>query len=511
MSVRNGVSDGLPGGDLREWRKPNHADRPVRPVAGEVNGRHAISFAADGPSPDQIRTPAEFMVRLRQLKEWTGFTYRELETRTAEIGDHLPRSTLASTLRRDALPRQRFVETLVRACGLDPVPWTRTRTRLAVRLATAAHPAEPPSSPEPRRVPCQLPVGPPGLVGRDRELDRLVRMLATTPVTVVSGPPGAGKSAVGVRAAHMAAHLFPDGQLYAGLRARAPGAEPPAPAEIAGLLLRSLGVPGASVPADAEEAAGALRTVLSGRRVLVLLDDVATAAQVRPLVPVGGRSAAILTSTAALTSLDGSGCVYLDPLSPDEARQMLERLIGAERVRAEPEAARTLADLCGHLPLGLRLAAARLAARPHWPVRALTERMDDERRRLDEFRVDGMELRASLAVSFEHLARSHDEHARLAARVLGLLAGLPPGEMRLAEAAALLDMSQEAADRALERLVDANLVESRGPGSYRVPDLVRLFALERSGGGGNGRDGGGGGHGARHERPHLWQAPEAHT
>ena len=440
------------------------------------------------------------MARLRQLKEWAGFTYRELERRTGEIGDHLPRSTLASTLRRDALPRRRFVETMVRACGLDPVPWARARTRLAVRLATAEHTAPPagpahpafaaeparpaePGSPHARPVPRQLPYGSPGMVGRDRELGRIVEILTTAPVTVVSGPPGAGKSAAAVRAAHMAAHLFPDGQLYANLRDKGPGAEPPGPAEIAGLLLRSLGVPASAVPADAEEAAGTLRTALSGRRMLVLLDGVTTAAQVRPLAPVGGRSAVILTSTVHLTSLDGCGCVRLGPLAPDEAELMLEGLLGTERVRAEPEAARALADLCGRLPLCLRIAAARLAARPHWPLRTLTERMDDERRRLDELRVDGMELRATLAASFEHLAGSRDECARLAARVLGLVAGRSTGETGLEEAAALLDMPSEAVDRALERLVDANLVESRSPGSYRVPDLVRLFALERGGGG----------------------------
>ncbi|MBC6459925.1 helix-turn-helix domain-containing protein [Actinomadura sp. HBU206391] len=461
----------------------------------------------DRPSPEQAGTPEEFMVRLRQLREWTGLTFRDLETRSRRLGDHLPRSTLASTLRRDALPRQEFVEALVRACGLDPAPWARARRRLAVRLAAAEPAGErtwvQAAEQAPVRdgsAPHQLPLAPPVLVGRDRELDQVAGMLAGTPVTVISGPAGAGKSAVGVRAAHRAAHLFPDGQLYVNLRGTTPGAEPPAPAEIAGVLLRSLGIAWPQAPADAGEATGRLRTALSGRRLLVLLDDVASAAQVRPLVPCCGPSAVILTSRMSLTSLDGSRHVRLDPLSHAEAEEVLERNLGAERVRAEPEAVRTLADLCGHLPLGLRIAAARLAARPEWPVRVLTRRLADERRRLDEFRVDDMDVRASLAVSFEDVAGSDDEPARLAARVLGRLADLPAGEIRLPEDAVLLEVPEDTADRALERLVDAGLVESRTPGCYRVSELVRLFALEQSESGVRGESGGQGESGVRGER-----------
>jgi len=285
---------------------------------------------------------------------------------------------------------------------------------------------------------------------------------------------------VGVRAAHLAAHRFPDGRLYVNLRGTTPGAEPMTPAEVAGALLRSLGTPDAQVPSDAGEAAARLRSALSDRRVLVLLDDVASAAQVRPLVPIGGPSAAVLTSRASLTSIEGSLHLRVGELSHEAAQEVLAWYLGQERVRAEPEAVRTLASQCGRLPLVLRVAAARLAARPDWPVRALTGRMADERRRLDEFRVDDLEVRASLAVSFEDLERSRAEQDRMAARALRLIAGLPPGEVRLPDAAAALDASRDAADRVLERLVDANLVESGGPGRYRVPELVRLFALERA-------------------------------
>ena len=419
------------------------------------------------------------MVRLRQLKDWTGLTYRELETRSRGNGDHLPRSTVASALRRNALPRHEFVETMVRACGLDPDPWLHARRRLTVLGETAERPADAAPAEQPS-TPRQLPPTPPVLAGRSRELEHAVRMLSSTPVTVVSGPPGVGTSAVGVRAAHLVTHEFPDGQLYVNLRGTTPGAEPLTPAQIAGVLLRSVGIPGSQVPADAGEAAGKLRTVLSDRRVLIVLDDVGSAAQVRPLVPCGGRSTVILMSRTPLTSLDGSRHVHLAPLSRGEAQEMLEGYLGAERVRGEPDEVRTLVDLCGGLPLGLRVAAARLAARPEWPVRALTERMADVRRRLDEFRVDDLEVRASLAVSFERLGGGDDDQARLAVRVLGLMAGLPSGEVRLPEAAALLNLSQDVADRALERLVDANLVESGTPGKYWVSDLVRLFALERS-------------------------------
>lgn len=432
------------------------------------------------PTPDGAMTPDEFMVRLRQLKEWTGLTYRDLEARSRSTGGHLARSTLASTLRRNALPRQEFVEAMVRACGLDPAPWARARRRLAV-LHAAAEPAADRAPGARGTAPRQLPPAPPVLVGRDAELGRLARMLGAAPVTVISGPPGAGKTAVGVRAAHLVADRFPDGQLYVDLRGTAPNDEPLTPAEIAGVLLRSLGEGDARAAADAGEAAGRLRTALSGRRVLIMLDDVASAAQVRWLAPCGGGSAVLLTSRATLTSLDGSRHVRLGALPPDRARQALELFLGAERVRGEPEAVRTLADLCDRLPLALRIAAARLAARPEWPVRALVERMADPRRRLDELRVDDMDMRASLAVSFADLARGRDEAARLAVRVLGLPAEPPDGQVRTATAASLLDVPPDSAERALERLVDVGLAESSAPGRYRVPGLVRLFALEPNG------------------------------
>ncbi|TDD72483.1 NB-ARC domain-containing protein [Actinomadura rubrisoli] len=455
----------------------------------------------NAPTPHCAATPAEFMLRLRQLKEWTGLTYRQLEARGRRHGDGLPRSTLAATLRRGGLPREEFVESLVKACGQDPVPWTGVRRRLAVQSmadgaeGSAPAAAVPPPAPAPGGAswaaggaggpdaPHQLPVGTGVLVGRDREVAEVARLAggdgAGAPIVVVSGPPGVGKSALGVRAAHLAAARFPDGQIYVDVRGASPGTAPLTPVEIAGRLLRGLRGPGAPVPADAEEAAALLRSVLADRRVLVVLDDVASAAQVRPLVPFGRRCAALMTSRTSLTSLDGARCLRLGRLAPRDAETVLERFLGAERVAAEPDAVRLLADLCDGLPLGLRVAAARLAARPGWPLGALAERLSDPRGRLDEFRVDDLEVRASLAVSFDALAGSDDAQARAAARALPLLADLPGGDVRLPEAAALLHLSSEETGRALERLVDASLVESPAPGAYRVPDLVRLFARER--------------------------------
>jgi hypothetical protein len=442
---------------------------------------------SNSAQPHRAKTPAEFMLRLRQLKEWAGLTYRQIEIRSRRHGDCLARSTLAATLRRDALPREDFVRSLVRACGHDPDPWIRVRRELAVM--TAAEPqkeSSPVSGPEVapglESPPRQLPLDADVLVGRDRELREVTRLVSGSdpgaPVIVISGPPGVGKSAVGIRAAHLAAEHFPDGQLYVNLRGASPGADPLTPAEIAGILLRRLRISGSAVPADAGEAAALLRCLLADRRVLVLLDDVACAAQVRPLVPFGRRSVALMTSRMTLTSLDGSRCLRVGHLSHDDAEAVLERLLGPERVTAEPEAVKHLADLCDHLPLGLRIAAARLAARPWWPVCALVERLADERHRLDEFKVDDLGMRAILAVSYDALAVSDDPHARMAASALPLLADLSAGEVLLAEAVKLLNTSMAEAGRTLERLVDANLMESAAPGCYRLPNLVRLFARE---------------------------------
>ncbi len=423
------------------------------------------------PEPCRARTGSEFVGLLRHLKEWSGLTYRQLELRARRQGAQLPRSTVAAALGRASLPREEVVDGIVRACGHDPDPWLEARAKLALGGA-----AELPGDSAPR----QLPPAATALAGREAELEQLRRMLAPdapqTRVIVISGTPGGGKSALALHAARHAAERFADGQLYVNLRGSAADARPLPPREIVARLLRGLGVRDAGVPETADEAAALLRTVVAGRSFLVLLDNAASAAQVRHLVPLGAGSTVMLTSRHRMTSLEGAAHVAVGPLSPAGAMWMLERLLGTDRVRGEPAAVARLAQLCGYLPLALRVAAARLAVRPDWPVAGLVERLQDERARLDELRVDDVEVAASLAMSYRDLTACTGRVAGAALGAFHLVGTLPGPEVESQLVAERLGLTAADADRAIEWLVEAHLLEVAGGGRYRMPDLLWLFA-----------------------------------
>jgi DNA-binding SARP family transcriptional activator/tetratricopeptide (TPR) repeat protein len=336
-------------------------------------------------------------------------------------------------------------------------------------------------------VPRQLPVDIDGFTGREQELAGLEALLgggddeeALEPVVVsaVVGTAGVGKSALAIHAAHRLAGRFPDGQLYVNLQGAAVGSAPLGPGEVLGRFLRGLGVDPAAIPGDLEEAAALWRSQVAGRRLLVVLDDAADAAQVRPLLPAAPGCGVLVTSRRVLTSLEGAQHLHLDVLAPDEAIQLLGRLAGPQRVAAEPQVAAEVVRLCGRLPLALRIAGARLAARPSWPVRTLAERLADAQARLDELELADIGVRASFTVSDQHLRASGDPTDRAAAAAFGLLGMLDGPELGMPVAARLLDIGERAAERVLERLVDAHLLETPAPGRYRLHDLLRLYARE---------------------------------
>ena len=296
-------------------------------------------------------------------------------------------------------------------------------------------------------------------------------------MVAIDGPAGVGKSALATRVAHLLAARFPDGQLYVDLQGSADGPAPLQPSEVLGRFLRAFGVGDRNLPDDPNERAGLLRSLLARQRILVVLDNAAGAAQVQLLLPAGAACAAMVTSRRHLTELDGAAHLCLDMLPLDEAVALLARLAGSQRVAAEPAAATEIARLCGRLPLALRIAGARLAARPAWSVQFLAARLRDERRRLDELELDGIAVRASLQVAYRELGDRGRDGVE-AARALRLLALLNGADAGVPVAAALLDQPVHATEAALERLVDANLLESRAPRRYRFHDLVRLFARE---------------------------------
>jgi tetratricopeptide (TPR) repeat protein/transcriptional regulator with XRE-family HTH domain len=323
--------------------------------------------------------------------------------------------------------------------------------------------------------------------GRQLELDVLGELLERTgeteqqtapAVVAITGVAGVGKSALAIHAAHRVAGRFPDGQLYANLHGATPGLAPLSPEEVLSRFLRALGTEDRFVPHQVEEAAAQFRSLVEGKRLLLLLDDVTSAAQVRPLIPASPVSALLLTSRHALFALDGATHLRLDVLASAAAVDLLCRLAGHRRVMLEPEAAISIARSCGNLPLALRIAGARLAARPDWSVRSLAERLADERRRLDTLQVGDLAVRTSFQVSYRLLPPAAEAGREAPGRALALLALMDGPDVGLPAAAALLDQPEPAAEATLEQLLDANLLQTLAPGRYRMHDLVRLFARE---------------------------------
>jgi hypothetical protein len=227
--------------------------------------------------------------------------------------------------------------------------------------------------------------------------------------------------------------------LYLNLHGATPGLAPLDPLEALGRLLRALGLDSSQVPADVEEAAARFRSLAAERRLLVLLDNARDAEQVRPLLPASPASAVLITSRQALTTLEGVRAVHLDVLAQEQALELLGRIAGQDRVAADPRSAAEVVCCCGRLPLAIRIAGARLASRPGWPMRVLAERVADATHRLEELATGELAVRASFDVSLRTLERSPDPVDRAAAAAFGLLS-LPNGpDLGLAAAARLLD------------------------------------------------------------------------
>lgn len=326
--------------------------------------------------------------------------------------------------------------------------------------------------------PGQLPMVPPGFVGRGAAADLLVDRLSRkgAPLAVVSGPPGMGKTAFALLVAHRVRAMYPDGQLYVDLHGHSPDEPVPVPVVLA-RFLRALGVAPAQVPEDVEDQAGLFRSLVAGRRVLLVLDNAAGSAQVRPLLPGTPGGAVIVTSRDELRGLavDGAHTVRLGPLSEDEALAVLSDGLGADRVVAESAAVASLVRACAGLPLALRIAAANLGADRS---RRLADYVAElhERGSLEQLRVPGEEqvaVRAAFDLSYDRLP---DRHARLFS-----LLGLVPGpDFTPAAAAALAHTDVATARQGLDALLAANLIMAAGAGRYRIHDLLREYAAAKA-------------------------------
>ncbi|MGH3693421.1 MAG: BTAD domain-containing putative transcriptional regulator [Pseudonocardiaceae bacterium] len=369
---------------------------------------------------------------------------------------------------------QRTRGALVEQLGLEP---GNELQRIEHAILTGDPLLDAPSPPS--IAPAQLPADVTDFTGRKIQLGTVMHLTAVadhsaTVLVAITGQAGVGKTTLAVHAAHRLRAQYPDGQLFVSLRGTQ--ANPLPAADVLARFLRSLGVDPAAIPEDAEERAALYRSRLADRRLLMVLDDAACEAQLRPLLPGTPGCAVLVTSRARLAGLGGARVIDLDVFEPDQAVELLAQVAGPQQVAAEPAAAREIVRLCGFLPLAVRVAGARLSSRPHWPLSRLETDLANDDTRLDTLRLGDLEVRASLALSYESL----DGMARRAFRLLGLLeiGDFPPWVT-----AALLDVSQPRAEELMDTLVDLHLLEvadrdASGRVRYRFPDLLRCYARE---------------------------------
>ncbi|MFF7793131.1 BTAD domain-containing putative transcriptional regulator [Streptomyces sp. NPDC007991] len=365
---------------------------------------------------------------------------------------------------------------LVDQLGIEPGPGVREAHVEVLQVAAS------PSSAAPQ--PAQLPPPPAHFTGRAAERD-VLRHTLTTPGTlpataVVSGMPGVGKSALALHVAHELAERFPDGQLYLDLHGATPGMAPLTPGQALTALLRDLGADPCRIPEHPDAASALLRSLLAPTRTLLVLDDAASAAQIRPLLPGGAGCAVIVTSRSPLTALDGVARVPLGPLSAEESAALLAAASGRAGLDGS-DAARRLVELTGCLPLALRVVAARLAARQALTPDVLAGQLAGTEGRLRHLEYDDLSVRRSLAVAHDALAGSEREADRDAALVLRHIGALDLPSYGAPLLARLTGTGERRTEAALDRLVDVALLQEPAYGRYAPHDLVRDFARELAG------------------------------
>jgi DNA-binding SARP family transcriptional activator/Tfp pilus assembly protein PilF len=474
---------------LELWRGPALADVPTTPTV-----------TAEASRLEQSRLTALEALLGAQLELGRhADVVDELQRQVAEhplregLRAHLMLALYRCGRRAEALEAyRRGRRVLVDELGLEPGPQLRELEQAVLaddaRLAAPTRPgaASPQVGPGPagRTVPAQLPPTVAGFTGRQAHLRRLDDLLpqkeTAAPVLVVSaiaGTAGVGKTALAVHWAHQVRDRFPDGQLYVNLRGYAAG-PPLRPIEALARFLQALGVPAEEIPVDEEDAAGLYRSLLAGKRTLVLLDNAHHPDQVRPLLPGSAGCLVLITSRDQLGGLvarDGAIQMSLEALTPPEAGSLLSHLLGDDRVRAEPAAVGELAALCGYLPLALRIAAANLNTRPQRTIADYARRLRAGDR-LAALEVDG-DRQAAVRAAFDLSYAAQPPDARRLFRLLGLV---PGPDVTAPAAAALAGMSAEAAAQLLDKLATAHLIDEHTADRYAPHDLLRLYAAEQA-------------------------------
>lgn len=387
-------------------------------------------------------------IELRSLRTRAMMTQEEL-ARKAGVGTRTIRDIESGRVR----PQPRTMRLLLKALDLhdnDLAPLSGRLDRIAV-------------------VPRDLPRSLRAFVGRERHLDAMSAAVAGgTAVVAMHGMAGVGKTSLAVRAAHVLAPRYPDGQLFVDLHGFTHSVGPrPTLETVMTRVLRRLHTSNSALPDNIEELSSLYRSVLAERRVLLLLDNAASADQVEALLPGTSHCLTIATSRRDLSALEGAHSIPLEPPAIEEAAEMV--VAGAES-RISAEEATAIAERCGRLPLAIGLATARLRSRPQWRVDDLLAHLADADLLLDKLDMGHRGVAAAIRASYLEL---DTDHRRLLRRL-----GLAPGnDVDFRAAAALSDADVDRTSAMLEALVDVHLVETRAHGRYQLHDLVRLFAV----------------------------------
>jgi DNA-binding SARP family transcriptional activator/tetratricopeptide (TPR) repeat protein len=413
---------------------------------------------------------AELVAELRDLV--ARYPLRE------RLWGHLMTALYRSGRQAEALATyQQLYRLLADELGIEPGHGVQALHRQI--LAGHDEPADPADSSSPPLsvqqqvgVPRQLPADVAAFTGRAHELADLDRIPDTNAVviTAIDGMAGIGKTALAVHIAHRLTGRYPDGQLFIDLHGYTQGMRPVDPADALDHMLRSLGVPGTQIPPGIEERAALYRTRLADRRILILLDNAATETQVAPLLPGAPGCVVLVTSRRRLAGLDHTYTLSLDTLPPADAVTLFCQIAGEERLVGQPlHVVTELVELCGRLPLAIRIAAARLRSHPTWDLSHLIQRLRDQQQRLAELEAGQRSVTAALDLSYQHLSTEQRRTYRLL--------GLHPGpDIDAYAAAALLDATLPDAGRLLEQLHEAHLLREPVPGRYRFHDLTRAHA-----------------------------------
>ncbi|PWI13120.1 hypothetical protein DI272_02430 [Streptomyces sp. Act143] len=418
----------------------------------------------------------EFRQQLRHFRTRAGLSQEAL----SEAAGVSVRAVADMERGRTLGPQRRTVQALAQALGLSEDEAAGLEKSAALgrpRPRTATSPAGPVALALPRDIR--------DFTARGPALARLLELAAglgdTDPggneptvsaVSLITGQPGLGKTAFAVHAAHRLGPHFPDGQFAVDLRGM--DAEPTSPRDALARLLGAMGIADGALPSTLDERAAMWRSLLRDRRVLLLLDNALDEDQVLPLLPGTGPSLTLVTSRNSLAGLDSVHRTDLALLRREEAVELLTRILGPERVQAEAQAARDLADLCGHLPLAVRIAGQRLLSRPHERLAKLAARLAAEGRRLDGLEAGSLRVRAAFALSYRQLPPDTRTFLRRAALAAGPDFGPETGAL-------LAGLTFDEAVACAEDLTDAGLLQSDAVAErYRFHDLLRLYALEQT-------------------------------